>query len=262
MIEQIENSIQEKQFAFPYHHLVDPKVSPPKRHRSIKWGFEYLAYVSFIVDLIKRYGPNKVLDVGCGDGYIVRQLSEHGIKCLGIDISGAAIAYAKAFSPTAEFVIGDIQEINSCFDIVLLCEVLEHIPDDMEENFLESVYAKARPGGVLVISVPTQVRPIHPKHFRHYNLEMMEKRLAKLGVDVKRDVEWHFLCKEKKSYRLYLKLLDNRFWFFSIRALDRLEWWFLNRYIVRSNEKDGSHLIATVHIPDVYTNCLTGEERG
>ena len=49
-----------------------------------------------ILDVVLRYSPHKVLDLGCGEGWLVRQLIPHGIACVGVDAVPELIASASS----------------------------------------------------------------------------------------------------------------------------------------------------------------------
>lgn len=48
-----------------------------------------------IVDVVLKYQPKKVLDVGCGEGWLCRALQQHGIETLGVDAVADFIAHAR-----------------------------------------------------------------------------------------------------------------------------------------------------------------------
>jgi len=88
-----------------------------------------------------------VLDVGCGSGYIARELCSRGIDVYGVDYSVDA-QYREFFK---EFLEGDINECDLSFslqkvDYILLMDVIEHL--DAPEEFLlhlRSRFAKHTP---------------------------------------------------------------------------------------------------------------------
>ena len=48
-----------------------------------------------IVDCIRKYNPHKVLDVGCGEGWLVRELAQCGMEVVGTDCSAPLIDRAR-----------------------------------------------------------------------------------------------------------------------------------------------------------------------
>lgn len=51
---------------------------------------------SAILEVIQRHSPSKVLDIGCGEGWLVRALCAKGVDSLGIDAVDTLINSAKA----------------------------------------------------------------------------------------------------------------------------------------------------------------------
>jgi cyclopropane fatty-acyl-phospholipid synthase-like methyltransferase len=47
-----------------------------------------------IVDAVLGRAPNVVLDIGCGEGWLVRALATHGIRAIGVDVVPALIEQA------------------------------------------------------------------------------------------------------------------------------------------------------------------------
>lgn len=77
-------------------------------------------------DLIVECFPGmSVLDVGCGPGYLVKMLTDRGVKALGIDTSADAVAMA-ALDRTC--IVMDVANVPPSFSDVVVCrEVLEHV---------------------------------------------------------------------------------------------------------------------------------------
>ncbi len=48
-----------------------------------------------IVGTVLKYQPKKVLDVGCGEGWLCRALQQHGIETLGVDAVADFITHAR-----------------------------------------------------------------------------------------------------------------------------------------------------------------------
>ncbi len=178
-------SLQDRQYDFPYHYLPgfsDPKT--PYRVRGLQWGFEYLCYQLHSVGIARDLMPQSVLEVGCGDGRFLGLLGESVPRRLGIDLSERAIRFAQAFHPEIEFRCQDLDSVAEQFDLVAAIEVLEHVPDREVVEFLDAMIRRARPRGYVLLSVPTDVVPTHPKHYRHYNANMVRDVAGKGGLSV------------------------------------------------------------------------------
>jgi len=74
-----------------------------------------------------------VLDVGCGNGSVSRDVAKKAKYVVGIDIDGNKIKDAKNnfLLDNIEYICGDIinQSFKQKFDVVILSNVLEHIED-------------------------------------------------------------------------------------------------------------------------------------
>ncbi len=75
----------------------------------------------------------RVLEIGCGTGYLARMIIEKGVPYRGFDFSGEAIQKALRFSPGGDFKVADAYRRESYFpvdyDTIICMEVLEHVDD-------------------------------------------------------------------------------------------------------------------------------------
>lgn len=106
--------------------------------------------------LIKLVGKNnRVLDVGCYDGTISRQIANQDNQVVGIDISRKAAAMARKKGITAFSLNIEEQSIPTRlgrFDVVVAGEIIEHVFDP--DSFLKKLHAVLKPGGQLLITTP------------------------------------------------------------------------------------------------------------
>lgn len=144
-------------------------------------------------NLIQRVPHARILDLGCGDGSLIAELSQH-IKAefTGADISGPAIEIARRNVPQATFQQLDLSatSLPGRYDVVVLSEVLEHIEDD--EAVLRQV-ADAAPH--VIISVPGGPADKVDRrygHFRNYAGNLLREKLERTGFDVIYYRRWGF----------------------------------------------------------------------
>lgn len=111
--------------------------------------------------LVRELDPqknDKILDVGCGDGfflYLLSQLSKSNLT--GIDSDAKTIANAKkqVKKRNVTYVVGDIHYLpfkNNTFTKIVLSEVLEHLPND-ERGLLE-IKRVLKKDGIICTTVP------------------------------------------------------------------------------------------------------------
>lgn len=96
----------------------------------------------------------RVLDVGCGDGALFRVLGDRAFG-VGIDPNTTPAR----LNAQCELVRGSFpHEVPSgLFDAVVALAVLEHVPMDEQSAFASACAASVRPGGMLIITVPSPV---------------------------------------------------------------------------------------------------------
>lgn len=122
-------------------------------------------FLSRVVGEAGKIAPAMVLDAGCGEGMVLERLAAALPEaCLsGFDLAGAAVEEARARVPRAEVRQASIMAIpwpDRAFDLVVCCEVLEHLEEP--ERGLRELARVAR--GELLLTVP------HEPWFRLGNL--------------------------------------------------------------------------------------------
>lgn len=85
-----------------------------------------------IVKIIFQLKIENILDVGCGEGYIMREVLKNilDIKIDGLDVAGHSIEFGKKILPNCQFTQGNITNMpynNNSYDLLMALEVLEHL---------------------------------------------------------------------------------------------------------------------------------------
>ena len=94
----------------------------------------------------------KVLDIGCGNGVLLRQFQKKGCVCFGSDPSPWAREYAEKYGYT---LLGRIEQENitpNFFDIITTTSTLEHVARPLEH--LKHIIAAVKEGGIIYLTVP------------------------------------------------------------------------------------------------------------
>lgn len=149
---------------------------------------------------IKKIKPGKIIDLGCGEGFLESYLKEKKlkIKITAVDINQEAIKYAQKNNPGIKFLTGDIfnLKIKEKFDLVMMLEVLEHLPcpgkalkvaSGLSERILISVPWEPWFSWLyLLAGLNFKRRGKHPEHcqfFKPNSLRLlMEKSFAKVEI--------------------------------------------------------------------------------
>src|SRR5262249_29477295 len=100
-----------------------------------------------------------VLDIGCGAGALLADLAERNFNCVGLESSTQAAQVARAVNSgkrNVSIVTEPGDNWQKKFDVLLALEVLEHISED--HKALETWLSWLKPGGLVVVSVPSHMR--------------------------------------------------------------------------------------------------------
>jgi SAM-dependent methyltransferase len=123
----------------------EPSVPPSWNH-----NIEYHKVVR--AALGPRAGPLRVLEVGCGDGVLARELSALGHQVTAIDVDGPSISRARLVAqPPVDLVRGDFMSVpfeRESFDAVVSVAALHHMP---EPDALQRMASLLRSDGTLVV---------------------------------------------------------------------------------------------------------------
>jgi len=121
-----------------------------------------------------------LLDAGCGDGRLCYELAQGGWDVVGIDYSERAIAFAKAFSPTVKFIVGDLAKYQpeKQFDVVTCVEVIEHIIPIELPNVIMHISRCLKNDGTLILTVPSINISVTSKHYQHFSPDELAQVLS------------------------------------------------------------------------------------
>jgi 2-polyprenyl-3-methyl-5-hydroxy-6-metoxy-1,4-benzoquinol methylase len=153
-----------------------------------------------LIDWLDIRPGERVLDIGCGDGFWSRQIAERGAEVVGIDPSEKGVARANQVNrlPGTEYRLVNAEQMDfadGSFDKVVSMCVIEHFHD--EDRVLEHVARVLRPGGRLVLSADSLSNPevteaeraAHRQRYAvntFYDLDLLRAKLARVGLELER----------------------------------------------------------------------------
>lgn len=122
----------------------------------------------FVIPFIENYRPitaqMSVLEVGCGEGGVLKAFMKRGCMGVGVDLDQTRIDFANATMKTevqtgqAIFICEDIYDLSfakrfqSKFDIIILKDVIEHI--DNKQKILDQLKTYLLPNGSIFFGFP------------------------------------------------------------------------------------------------------------
>jgi len=139
--------------------------------------------------LIERFrpkaGPLRILEVGCGTGSNIAMLQQFGtVDAVEPDDRARAFAAKRTGIAIKGGYLPEVPLEDSYYDLIVLLDVLEHIPDDRAA--LIALRPKLRPGGRLLLAVPAMPglwsgHDIAHHHQRRYTAETLEAVVRAAG---------------------------------------------------------------------------------
>jgi SAM-dependent methyltransferase len=127
----------------------------------------------------------KILDAGCGTGFLLKRLSSYG-EAFGLDISPVAVEYCRKrnLKNIVQASLTRIPFKDESFDLVVSADVLYHKGIDDDQNAINEIFRVLKKGGYALINVAAHDylrRPFDKRvHTRHrYSLAELSEKMKK-----------------------------------------------------------------------------------
>ena len=119
--------------------------------------FETPDYYARCLDLAGPVRGERILDVACGGGYLLKEAGGRGLTLSGLDIAQAALDRTAKIVPQADLRQGEAEHMpfaDGSFDIVTCLGSLEHFLEP--SRALEEMRRVLAPGGRAIVAIPNQ----------------------------------------------------------------------------------------------------------
>lgn len=218
-------------------------------------------YGEDLVNLLKPRAGERILDLGCGTGYLTSVIASSGASVAGIDSSLEMVTKAKTEYPQIDFQVQSANNFHfdANFDAVFSNAVLHWIQE--KEKVVELVYKYLKKNGRFVFEMGG-------KHNVEKIIKALQKSLSKHGYVQNTDVAlWYFpsigeyaSLLESKGFRVMFAMHYDRETKLSDDKNGVKDWlkMFAGAYLNGINEADKEDILNDTQAILEPTNCRNG----
>lgn len=132
----------------------------PNHDEAARWS-KIASFMEYILRRFKTAHPDgtlRILEVGCGRGWLSNLASEYG-TVEGVEPVAGVIDHARKMFPHIRFEAGTAETVLkrrdfAPYDVVLCSEVIEHVPDPQKRAFLDELKQLLTPEGYVILTTP------------------------------------------------------------------------------------------------------------
>lgn len=156
-------------------------------HMERSWWYRGRAkVVQTLVRRVRRSHAKRILDFGAGSGGMFSMWREIGDEVYGFEPDAEAATEAASRGYVDVYTQEERVRTNT-YDIIALCDVLEHIEDD--EAALNRLHSMLERDGHILITVPAYqwlwgTHDVTHHHFRRYTKKSLRRVLQSAGFDI------------------------------------------------------------------------------
>jgi 2-polyprenyl-3-methyl-5-hydroxy-6-metoxy-1,4-benzoquinol methylase len=114
---------------------------------------------------------SRLLDVGCGLGYLVKVALDYGFDAYGLDISPKAVYHARELVGDRRIYLGTLENMHvkeGELNLITAMNVIEHMENP--SAFVQMCHRILSQGGILLMETPTSDGLLHQMNKRAYDI--------------------------------------------------------------------------------------------
>lgn len=158
----------------------------------------YLLRRRLVQSWIRQLPAADYIEIGAASGDLAAWMRDQGMRGVAVEISPAALVMLRqrlGDDDRVRIFGQDVARLDATADLLVSMEVLEHIEDDLAA--LGEWHDRIRPGGHMILSVPAHQSKFSAEdrmagHYRRYEKDELQQKLAQVGFEVERIVNYGF----------------------------------------------------------------------
>lgn len=132
----------------------------PNPDEAARWS-KIASFLEYVLRHTRKEDPSRtlrILDVGCGRGWLTNLAAAYG-TCEGIEPVAGVVEHARRMFPHIRFEAATPDSVLqrpdfSPYDVVLCSEVIEHVPHPQKPEFVTQLARLLTPDGYLILTTP------------------------------------------------------------------------------------------------------------
>ncbi|CAI0753302.1 Rebeccamycin O-methyltransferase [Serratia proteamaculans] len=181
-------------FQFGVYEDVSPSLAPASKLKptasldesSVRY-FEQQLFLAGVTGS-DRPAMRRILDIGCGWGYILKHLAERYPECRrldGVNVSAQQLNYCarlhaeQGLANRINLFLCNAQDIGllpdpaDLYDLVIIRGVISHFPNELYEKAMRALFTRVRPGGKVIIS--DNLYNVEPDRYQSDTPDMVDR---------------------------------------------------------------------------------------